>query len=111
MNGRGLRGSLFTTDGAEDLGRPRTGAGGEAEQKRFLEVAGVSHSEEWTAGDIDASRVAWNAHVQNRRKNKVPNNPVAEILIGGFAVNRQDLVTRNPSDFRQWFPKLVIREP
>jgi hypothetical protein len=37
--------------------------------------------------------------------------PIADILTGGFAKNRQDLVTRNPLDFRRWFPKLVIRQP
>jgi predicted nucleic acid-binding protein len=81
------------------------------EQKRFLEGAGISHSEAWTAADVDAAHKAWNAYVQDRRKNKVPKRPVADILIGGFAANRQGLVTRNPSDFRRWFPKLVVQQP
>ena len=81
------------------------------EQKRFLEGAGISHAEAWTAADLDASHKAWNAYFTGRRKDKAPNRPVADVLIGGFAANRQGLVTRNPSDFRRWFPKLVIREP
>jgi predicted nucleic acid-binding protein len=81
------------------------------EQKRFLEGAGISHAEAWTAADVDASHRAWNAYVMGRRKDKAPKRPIADILIGGFATNRQGLVTRNPSDFRRWFPKLVIREP
>jgi predicted nucleic acid-binding protein len=82
-----------------------------AEQKRFLEGAGISHAEAWTAADVDASHKAWNAYVVGRRKDKTPKRPIADILIGGFATGRQGLVTRNPSDFRRWFPKLVIREP
>jgi predicted nucleic acid-binding protein len=82
-----------------------------SEQKRFIEGAGITHDEAWTAADVDASHEAWNAYVVARRKDKVPKRPIADILIGGFATNRQGLVTRNPSDFRRWFPKLVIREP
>lgn len=82
-----------------------------AEQKRFLEAAGVSHAETWTAADVDASHKAWNAYDAGRRRDKAPKRPVADVLIVGFAANRQGLVTRNSADFRRWFPKLAIREP
>lgn len=82
-----------------------------SEQKRFLEGAGITHSEGWTAADVDASHRAWSAYVLARRKDKTPRRPIADIMIGGFAASRQGLITRNPSDFRRWFPKLVIREP
>ena len=81
------------------------------EQKRFFEQAGISHSEEWTAADTDASHRAWDAYVRARRADKTPKRPVADILIGGFALNRKGLITRNASDFRRWFPRLAIREP
>ena len=81
------------------------------EQKRFLELSGISHSEAWTAADTDAAHQAWNSYVKSRRADKVPKRPVADILIGGFAINRKGLVTRNAPDFRRWFPKLAIREP
>ena len=80
-------------------------------QKHFLDQVGISHTETWTAADTGAGHFAWNAYVQARRGDKVPKRPVADLLIGGFAANRQGLVTRNPGDFRCWFPKLVIREP
>jgi predicted nucleic acid-binding protein len=82
-----------------------------AEQKRFLEGAGISHSEAWSTTDIEASHSAWNTYVSSRRTDKSPKRPIADILIGGFAAKRQGLITRNPSDFRRWFPKLAIREP
>jgi len=86
-------------------------AGNISEQKRFLELAGISHSEVWTATDTDAAHQAWDRYVKARRADKVPKRPVADILIGGFAMNRQGLVTRNPTDFRRWFSNLAIREP
>jgi len=82
-----------------------------SEQKRFLEQAGISHAEAWTFADTEAAQRAWNVYVKARRTDKVPKRPVADLLIGSFAVNRQGLVTRNPSDFRRWFPQLAIREP
>jgi predicted nucleic acid-binding protein len=82
-----------------------------AEQKRFLGQAGVSYAEAWTAADTEAAHQAWNAYVQGRRAERVPKRPVADVLVGGFALNRQGLITRNASDFRRWFPKLVILEP
>ena len=86
-------------------------AGDLTEQNRFLDEAGISYTEAWTVADTEAAHRAWNSYVQGRRSDKVPKRPVADILIGGFATNRQGLVTRNPTDFRRWFPKLLMREP
>jgi predicted nucleic acid-binding protein len=80
-------------------------------QKHFLEQAGISHSEPWTLADTESAHRAWNAYIKARRLDKAVKRPIADILIGGAAINRQGLVTRNASDFRRWFPKLVIREP
>ena len=86
-------------------------AGDLAEQNRFLDEAGIFHTEAWTVADTEAAHRAWNSYVENRRSDKVPKRAVADILIGGFAMNRQGLITRTPADFRRWFPKLLIREP
>lgn len=81
------------------------------EQQRFLALAGIASTEAWTMADTEASQGAWNLYVNARRAERMAKRPVADIMIGGFAANRQGLITRNPSDFRRWFPKLVIREP
>jgi predicted nucleic acid-binding protein len=86
-------------------------AGDLAEQKKFLDQAGISHKEPWTTANTEAAHAAWNAYVMDRRAHKIPKRPVADLLIGGFATNRDGLITRNPDDFRRWFPKLTIREP
>ena len=82
-----------------------------AEQKHFLDQVGISHNEAWTAADTEAGHSAWNAYVKARRADRVPKRPVADILIGAFATNREGLITRNPADFRRWFPKLLVRGP
>lgn len=81
------------------------------EQKRFLDQAGISHGEPWTTADMESAHRAWNNYVQARRAGQIARRPIADLLIGGFAVNRSGLVTRNPADFKRWFPKLTIREP
>lgn len=82
-----------------------------AEQKRFLDLAGISYAQPWTAADTEAAHAAWHAYVRARRLDRIPRRPIANLLIGGFAANRQGLITRNPGDFRRWFPNLTIREP
>ncbi|MBE7539453.1 MAG: type II toxin-antitoxin system VapC family toxin [Opitutaceae bacterium] len=81
------------------------------EQMRFLDHAGIAYSDPWTSADMEASHRAWHACVRARRTEKVPRRPVANLLIGGFAFNRSGLVTRDPGDFKRWYPKLTIREP
>lgn len=82
-----------------------------AEQKRFLEQAGISWVESWTNADTVSAHQAWNSYVRARRSAKIGKRPVADLLIGGFALSRSGLVTRNAADFKRWFPKLSIREP
>ena len=81
------------------------------EQKAFLNQAGISYAEHWTMADTEAAQSSWNSYVRARRAHRIPRRPVADILIGGFALNRGGLGTRNPDDFRRWFPKLPLREP
>jgi Predicted nucleic acid-binding protein, contains PIN domain len=80
-------------------------------QKHFLEQAGVDFTEGWTAADTESAYQAWNAYVQARRTNDTPKRPLADLLIGAFACRQQGLITRNPTDFRRWFPKLKLRQP
>jgi predicted nucleic acid-binding protein len=81
------------------------------EQKRFLDQAGISYEEPWTAADTEEAHTAWNAYIVAKRQSQAAKRPVADILIGGFAMNRTGLVTRNPRDFSRWFPRLKLQEP
>jgi hypothetical protein len=86
-------------------------AGDLTEQKRFLDRAGISHEEPWTAADTEEAHAAWHAYIAARRQARAAKRPVADLLIGGFAVNRTGLVTRNPGDFSRWFPRLKLQVP
>jgi predicted nucleic acid-binding protein len=80
-------------------------------QEEFLAGVGVDYSEDWTRRDTAAAFDAWHAHVRRRRGGEGPRRPIADILVGAFALRFQGLVTRNPDHFRPGFPELVIREP
>lgn len=82
-----------------------------AEQKRFLDQAGIAYGELWTAADTEQACSAWNAYIVAKRQTKTAKRPIADLLIGGFAANRTGLVTRNPRDFSRWFPQLKLRTP
>lgn len=82
-----------------------------AEQKLFLDQAGISYSEPWTMADTEQAHAGWNVYVVARRQAQASKRPIADILIGGFAVNRTGLITRNSRDFSRWFPRLKLQEP
>lgn len=82
-----------------------------SEQKRFLDQAGISYEEPWTPADTEQAHSAWAAYIATRRETRAAKRPVADLLIGGFAMNRTGLVTRNSRDFRPWFPRMRMREP
>jgi predicted nucleic acid-binding protein len=80
-------------------------------QKHFLEQVGIDFTDPWTFGDTECAHRAWNAYVQARRASHAPKRPLADLLIGAFAFRHKGLITRNPADFRRWFPKLKLRQP
>lgn len=106
LSARGLAVSPITT---VELSAAFTGD--PVEQKRFLELAGLSYVEPGTATDTEQAHSAWSDYVTAKRLGKAAKKPVADILIGAFAANRTGLITRNARDFTRWFPKLKVREP
>lgn len=51
------------------------------------------------------------ACVAARRAGIGRKRPIADILIGAFAVRHDGLITRNPDNFRPWFPQMKIIGP
>lgn len=80
-------------------------------QRRFFQQAGIDDRSGWTVADTETAHAAWHRHIADRRAGTVPKRPVADVLIGAFAMNRRGLITRNAKDFRKLFPTLVILEP
>lgn len=81
------------------------------EHKRFLDQAGIRHTDDWNPTDTERAHAAWAVYVVARRGGGAAKRPVADILIGAFATRFDGLVTRNPDDFKRWFPKLKLRSP
>ncbi|HEY1052759.1 MAG TPA: type II toxin-antitoxin system VapC family toxin [Prosthecobacter sp.] len=79
--------------------------------KYFLQQSGIQHAIDWTDADTEAASVGWAAYVTAKRAGAVAKRPLADLQIGGFAMRFQGLITRNPGDFRPWFPTLLIVEP
>lgn len=82
-----------------------------SEVRRFLQKSDIHHSIDWVDADTEAAAKGWAAYVIAKRVGLTKKRPIADIQIGGFAMRFQGLITRNPDDFRPWFPELVIIDP
>jgi hypothetical protein len=81
------------------------------EARHFLQQSGIQYSIDWTDSDTQAAAQGWAAYVAARRAGLTRKRPIADIQIGGFAMRFQGIITRNPDDFRPWYPGLPIIEP
>lgn len=79
--------------------------------EEFLFQLGVDHQEGWIAAATANASTAWAGYVEKRRSKQTPKRPIADVLIGAFALRHQGLLTRNADDFRKLFPALAIVEP
>ena len=61
--------------------------------------------------DTNAAFHAWHLAVQRKRQQKVSLRPVADVLIGAFALRFDGLLTRNATDFKTLFPTLNLVAP
>lgn len=80
-------------------------------QKRFLDFCGMDYPTPFLAAGLEAAPAFWQRHIAAKRVGLVARRPVADLLIGGFAMRFQGLMSRNPADFQPWFPDLEILVP
>lgn len=80
-------------------------------QNEFLTGVGVDYHQEWTWRDTIQAHSAWGSYIGQKRFKRAAKRPLADILIGAFAVRHQGLITRNPDDFQKTFPQLPLRIP
>lgn len=86
-------------------------SGDDAEAEAFLDEVRVSYAEPWTATDTTAAFAAWHRQTVARRTQNLRRRPVADALIGAFALRFDGLLTRNAADFKTLFPTLNLVEP
>lgn len=80
-------------------------------QDEFLGGIGVDYRQDWLWEDTLRAHEAWNDFVQRKRTGRLAKRPLADILIGAFAMRYQGLLTRNPDDFKSVFSGLTLRTP
>ena len=77
----------------------------------FLRPIGLKWDTQWTHRDTEVAFNAWHVAVQRKRQKQVKLRPVADVLIGAFALRFDGLLTRNTADFKTLFPTLNLVEP
>ena len=82
-----------------------------SKQKEFLSLCGVNFEHTSEGLDVVRAHAAWNHYIQKKRLKVAPKRPVADIMIGAFSMRFDGLITRNPKDFKPWFPDLKLIVP
>lgn len=59
---------------------------------------------------LEAHR-AWYEHVQRKRAGAMVKRPIADVMIGAYAMQTGGLITRNEADFHSLYPNLTIFNP
>ena len=80
-------------------------------QDEFLFETNITFHEPWTQLDTVEAAIAWHRYVSVRRATRSAKRPIADILIGAFALRFTGLLTGNAEDFRPLFPTLNIAVP
>ena len=79
--------------------------------KNFLVGLGIDFEEIWDVSDTKNAAAAWAEYILKRRSGGGLKRPVADVLIGSFALRFEGLLTRNVKDFQKLFPNLRVIEP
>jgi hypothetical protein len=80
-------------------------------QNGFLESIGVHWTHSWTWPDTVTAYDAWHHCIHRRHRDRISKRPIADILIGAFAMRFDGLLTRNIKDFGGLFPDLRLEQP
>jgi len=85
--------------------------GEESVALEFLLSVGINWLEPWTWRDTARAFQLWHEHIHNKRGGRVPRRPIADVLIGAFALRFDGLITRNTEEFRRLCPALRVVQP
>ena len=80
-------------------------------QNAFLKKAWIDFDFAGNEGAVIAAHRAWYNHVVRKRAGTERRRPVADVLIGAYAMQNGGLITRNEDDFRALYPNLTIFNP
>ena len=80
-------------------------------QDAFLKESWIDFDFAGNKDAVLAAHKAWYEHVLRKRKGEVTKRPIADVLIGAYALQKGGLITRNEDDFRSLYPALDIYNP
>jgi len=80
-------------------------------ERIWLENLGISSREPWLEEDTERSHSLWNGFITRKRAREAGKRPIADVLIAGFALRFQGVITRNETDFRSVAPQLTVINP
>ena len=85
---------------------------GEVEaQNAFLDGMWIHRDFNGSEEAVLLAHKAWNEHVLRKRNGVEKKRPIADIMIGAYAMQKGGLITRNESDFKTLYPNLTIFNP
>ena len=85
--------------------------GSVANVQDFADQIGVDTKWDWMPADTETASAAWSRHVSFKRTGMGIRRPIADILIGAFALRTGGLITRNVRHFNTVFQTLKFVEP
>ena len=80
-------------------------------QDLFLRNVGVNIDFEGNAAAVLAAHKAWYEHIMRKRSGVEKKRPIADVMIGAYAMRKGGLITRNEADFKTLYPNLTIFNP
>ena len=80
-------------------------------QDAFLKESWIDFDFAGNKDAVLAAHKAWYEHVLRKRKGEVTKRPIADVMIGAYALQKGGLITRNEDDFRSLYPDLTIYNP
>ena len=80
-------------------------------QDAFLKESWIDFDFAGNKDAVLAAHKAWYEHVLRKRKGEVTKRPIADVMIGAYALQKGGLITRNEDDFRSLYPALNIYNP
>ena len=80
-------------------------------QNEFLNALWIRYDFGGSRDAVLAAHKSWYEHVLRKRAGMEEKRPVADVIIGAYALSRGGLITRNESDFRTLYPSLEIFNP
>ena len=82
-----------------------------AAQDAFLDAMWIQRDFRGSKEAVLLAHKAWHEHIMRKRAGSAPKRPIADVLIGAYAMQKGGLITRNEAEFRTLYPTLTIFNP